>query len=310
MKLYSIVVPVYNSEHTLPELYSRLKEVFEHVLGEEFELILVDDNSKDNSYEVMQHLHAKDSRVKIIQLARNFGQPSATLCGFSYASGNFVITMDDDLQHRPEELPKMINYLNEHDEVDVVLATYVGRKHNIIRRTGTAVSKWATSHMMGTPKDLDMTSFRLMRRFIVDAVLTERVYHPQIGNMIIQVSNRIINVPVQHDSRAYGKSGYSFRRLAKDLFYDITTHSDFPMAFARNTGIAGIIISILLAIHYFVQYLREGTSVPGWTSLMLISLMGFSLVLFSLGIMGTYLLNVLNQSKIVPTFVVRQEETD
>ena len=107
MSLYSIVVPVYNSEKTLEELYTRIRDVFDHTMKENFELILVDDSSRDNSYEVMEKLHKADSRVKIIQMAKNFGQHPALLCGFSFAKGDFIITMDDDLQHRPEEIPKM-----------------------------------------------------------------------------------------------------------------------------------------------------------------------------------------------------------
>ena len=118
MSLYSIVVPVYNSEKTLEELYTRIRDVFDHTMKENFELILVDDSSRDNSYEVMEKLHKADSRVKIIQMAKNFGQHPALLCGFSFAKGDFIITMDDDLQHRPEEIPKMAAAINERDDVD------------------------------------------------------------------------------------------------------------------------------------------------------------------------------------------------
>ena len=218
--------------------------------------------------------------------------------------------MDDDLQHRPEELPKMIQYLHDHEDVDVVLATYIGRKHGPIRRLGTWVSKWATSHMMNTPRDLDMTSFRLMRSFIKDAVLQEDIYKPQIGNLILSISTRIVNVPVQHDNRGYGKSGYTFKRLFKDLIYDITSHSAFPMNFVRNLGLIGVLCSVLLAIHYLLQYILYGSTVQGWTTLVLISLMGFSMVLVSLGVMGTYIINVLNQTKTIPHFIVRKSETD
>ena len=109
MSLYSVVVPVYNSEHTLTELYTRLEKVFRETVQEPFELILVDDGSKDRSYQIMEELRQKDPRVKIIQMARNFGQHPALLCGFSHAEGDFIITMDDDLQHPPEEIPKLIN---------------------------------------------------------------------------------------------------------------------------------------------------------------------------------------------------------
>ncbi len=129
MSLYSVVVPVYNSEHTLEELYRRLEKVFREVIKEDFELILVDDGSKDRSFEVMTELRNKDQRVRIIQMARNFGQHPALLCGFAHVRGDFVVTMDDDLQHQPEELPKMVNVMNERDDVDVIIASYEGRKH-------------------------------------------------------------------------------------------------------------------------------------------------------------------------------------
>ena len=207
MSLYSVVVPVYNSEHTLQELYTRLEKVFREVIKEEFELILVDDGSKDRSFEVMQELRAKDNRVRIIQMARNFGQHPALLCGFAHVKGDFVVTMDDDLQHQPEELPKMINVMRERDDVDAIIASYEGRQHGFIRKLGTKFSVWATSKMLGKDPDLQITSYRLIRRFLVDAMVKTNTYLPQIGNLLVLTSNRIINVPVQHAARVYGKSG-------------------------------------------------------------------------------------------------------
>ena len=215
MSLYSVVVPVYNSEHTLQELYTRLEKVFREVIKEEFELILVDDGSKDRSFEVMQELRAKDNRVRIIQMARNFGQHPALLCGFAHVKGDFVVTMDDDLQHQPEELPKMINVMRERDDVDAIIASYEGRQHGFIRKLGTKFSVWATSKMLGKDPDLQITSYRLIRRFLVDAMVKTNTYLPQIGNLLVLTSNRIINVPVQHAARVYGKSGYSFKRLVR-----------------------------------------------------------------------------------------------
>ena len=308
MSLYSVVVPVYNSEHTLGELYTRLEKVFRETLKEDFELILVDDGSKDRSFEVMKELREKDSRVKIIQMARNFGQHPALLCGFAHAKGEFIVTMDDDLQHQPEELPKMINVMNERDDVDVIIASYEGRKHNLIRKLGTKLSVWATSKMLGKDPNLQITS--LIRRFLVEAMLKTNTYLPQIGNLLVLSSNRIINVPVQHAARAYGKSGYSFRRLVKDLIYDITAHTAFPLLMVRNIGIASFLVSLCLAIYYLVRYFMFGISVEGWTSLMLVMLAFFGLTLLSIGIIGIYLMNILNEAKKMPHYVIRQEETD
>jgi len=308
MCLYSVVVPVYNSEHTLQELYTRLEKVFRETIKEEFELILVDDGSRDRSFAVMQELREKDPRVKIIQMARNFGQHPALLCGFAHAKGEFIVTMDDDLQHQPEELPKMINVMKERDDVDVIIASYEGRKHNLIRKLGTKLSVWATSKMLGKDPNLQITSYRLIRRFLVEAMLKTNTYLPQIGNLLVLSSNRIINVPVQHAARAYGKSGYSFRRLVKDLIYDITAHTAFPLLMVRN--IASFLVSFLLGIYYLVRYFLCGISVEGWTSLMLVMLAFFGLTLLSIGIIGIYLMNILNEAKKMPHYVIRQEETD
>ena len=297
MSLYSVVVPVYNSEHTLGELYTRLEKVFRETLKEDFELILVDDGSKDRSYEIMTELREKDHRVRIIQMARNFGQHPALLCGFAHVKGEFVVTMDDDLQHQPEELPKMVRTMQERPDVDVIIASYEGRKHGPIRKLGTKFSVWATSKMLGKDPDLQITSYRLIRRFLVDAMVKTNTYLPQIGNLLIRSSNRIINVPVQHADRAYGKSGYSFKRLLKDLIYDITTHTAFPLLLVRNIGIVSFLISVILSVCYLVRYFTLGISVQGWTSLMLVMLAFFGLILLSIGIMGIYLMNILNEAK-------------
>ena len=308
MSLYSVVVPVYNSEHTLHELYERVSKVFDETLHEDFEMILVDDGSKDHSYEVMEELHDKDNRVKIIQQARNFGQHPALLCGFKYVKGDFIITMDDDLQHPPEEIPKLVQVMNERDDVDVIIAKYEGRKHNIIRRMGTWVSVYATSKMLKKPRDLEITSFRLIRRFIVDAIVKMDVHLPQIGNLLVQTSNRIINVSVHHDARKYGKSGYSFKRLAKDLIYDITTNSAFPLIVVRDLGITSFIISVVLALFYLVRYFLYGVSVEGWTTLVLFMLGYNGVILLSIGIIGEYLMHILDEAKKMPNYVERRKK--
>ena len=161
---------------------------------------------------------------------------------------------------------------------------------------------------MHTPADLEMTSFRLIKRFLVDAMLKDHIYHPQIGNLLIQNSNRIINIPVQHDARAYGRSGYSFRRLAKDLMYDITSHTNLPMLVVRDIGIFGFLFTIILAVVFLIRYCVYGNTVEGWTSLMLVLLLGISMIMISLGVIGMYLVNILNEVKKLPLYTVRQKD--
>lgn len=308
MSLYSVVVPVYNSEPTLEELYERLRAVFDETMREDFELILVDDGSKDHSWDVMEKLHDRDPRVKIIQQAKNFGQHPALLCGFHYVNGDYIITMDDDLQHPPEEIPKLAKVIGERDDVDVIIARYEGRKHSIVRRIGTWVSVYATSRMLGKPRDLEITSFRLMRRFIVDAIIQMNVRLPQIGNLLVQTSNRIINVPVHHDARKYGHSGYTFTRLVRDLLYDITSNSAFPLILVRNIGILSFLASVFLGIYFLARYFLFGMSVEGWTSTILIILASNGLMLLAIGIIGEYLMHILDEARKMPNYIERQKK--
>ncbi len=181
-------------------------------------------------------------------------------------------------------------------------------RFSAIRRLGTKVSVWATSKMLGKDPDLQITSFRLIRRFLVEAMLQTNTYLPQIGNLLVLSSNRIINVPVHHDARAYGKSGYSFRRLVKDLLYDITSHSAFPLLLVRDFGICSFLVSVGLGIFFLIRYFLYGISVEGWTSLMLVLLAFFGITLLSIGIMGIYLMNILNESKKMPHYVIRRKD--
>lgn len=310
MSLYSVVVPVYNSEHTLEELYTRLNDMFENTMHEPFELILVDDSSHDGSFAVMEKLRAQDRRVKIVQMARNFGQPAAVLCGCSVAKGDFVITMDDDLQHPPEEIPKMAKVLQEQPEVDCVMGRYENRKHNAIRRLGTWVQMQFTSKMLKKDPDLELTSFRIMRRFLVDTMLSTHTHLPQIGNLLVQTSNRIVNVPVHHDARKFGRSNYSFMHLVRDLLYDITTNSIFPLIVVRNIGIISFIISVLLSIWYLINYFFFGTTVEGFTTLVLLVLAYNGLLLLAIGIVGEYLMHTLDEAKKMPTYVIRRKDVE
>jgi len=308
--LYSVVVPVYNSQATLEEVYQRIRKVFEEGVQQDFELVLVDDSSKDASFEKMKELRQKDKRVKIIQLSRNYGQHSALLCGFGYAKGERIVTMDDDLQHPPEEIPKLIKELDENEELDVVIGKYTTKKHGPIRNFGTYLANRVSSSIFKKDPNLQLTSFRLMKRFVVQAMLKMQVDFPRVGHLLLLVSNRIGNVVVEHDSRKYGQSGYTFKRLVKDFLGNILTNSSFPLIVVRDIGIGSFIVSIFLGIYYLVRYLLFGVSIQGFTTLVLLVLAYSGLILLGIGIVGEYLIRILNEAKKIPNYAVRQWETD
>lgn len=305
---YSIVIPVYRSSRTLEELCNRLQKVFEESIQSDFEIILVDDSSPDNSWEIMQSLNKGDERIKIVQLARNFGQHNAIMCGFHIAQGNYVVTMDDDLQHPPEEIPVLIKALDEHPEADVVIGEYISKQHSFIRNLGTKTMNRITSMINGKDPNLKLTSFRLMRAQVVKDMTKISVEKPRIGYLLLKVTNKIINVPVQHDARAYGKSGYTFLRLAKDFFNNIINHSSFPLKLISYIGFLSSVVSFILAFYYLYRYFFIGISVPGWTTLILLVLFYFGILLFSVGLIGEYLIKILTETKRFPQYLIRKKK--
>ncbi len=308
MALYSIVVPVYNSENSLPELHERIANVFDNVIKEPFELILVDDCSADNSYRVIEALRAKDKRVNGVQLAVNHGQPKAILCGFNYVQGDYVITMDDDLQHPPEEIPKLIEKMNSADDIDVVIGEYDSKKHNAVKRMGTKLMNAMSNAVYHKSNNLKITSFRLMKRYVVDNLNKISVSRPMIGPLLLQTNKRMVNVTVTHAPRVYGKSGYSFGKLVKEFRTNLITNSDLPLKLIGYVGLFSAIMSVILILFFIIRYFVNGSGVSGWTSIIVLLLFFGGMTLFSVGILGRYLISIMIETKKFPKFLVRKAE--
>ena len=310
MSLYSIVVPVYNSEKSLKTLYERVRKVFDETMHEDFELILVDDCSKDSSYAVVRELNNADKRVKGVQLAVNHGQQRAVMCGFSYVSGDYVITMDDDLQHPPEEIPTLIEKMNSSEDIDVVIGAYDTKKHGPIKKFGSWLMNMTSNIIYGKSHNLKLTSFRLMKRYVVDNLNSISISRPTVGPLLLQTTKRMVNVTIHHDERQYGKSGYSFGRLVRAFFDNMITNSDLPLKAVGWLGAISFVVSIVLIIRYVLAYLIYGTNFRGWTSTIVLILFFGGAILFSVGILGKYLTSIMLEAKKYPKYLVRREDID
>lgn len=308
--LYSIVVPVFNSSKTINELYDRIKLVFENSIKEDFELILVNDASKDESLSIIRNLCDKDSRVKYIHLARNHGQQKAVLCGIEHSSGDYVITMDDDLQHPPEEIPKLIEKMESDSKIDVVIGMYDSKKHNGVRRFGTKLLDLLSDMVFKKDKGLRLTSFRLMKAFVADNLSEVNLKSPTVGHCLLMVDGNIVNTEVRHDARKNGRSGYSFRNLVKTFMGNVYVNSDLPLRIVGHIGVASAFISLILALYYLIRYISGHVSVSGWTTLVLIVLFMNGLLLFSVGVMGKYLMVNINETKRLPKYSIKEKNID
>ncbi len=206
----SVVVPVYNGENSIGELGDRLINVLTSIT-DEYEIIMVDDGSTDNSLSEMSKRHAKCKAVKVICLAGNFGQQNAIMCGLRHTTGDFVITIDDDLQHPPEEIPKLLLKLEE--GFDVVYGIPDAKKHSRVRNLGTYVTDLFFRMICAKPKTVRVGSFRGLKRHIVEKIAADYTTFVYITAITLKHTKNIGNVTVEHAYRKYGSSNYSLFKL-------------------------------------------------------------------------------------------------
>ncbi len=210
--MYSVVIPVYNGAGTVKALAGGISDLFDR-LGSSFEVVFIDDHSEDNSWDIIRGLAAADSRIIAIKLAVNYGQHNATVCGLNYVSGDFIITMDDDLQHSPEDIPKLIRKMEE-TGADVVIARLVNKKHNWHRRRASDFMRRLNELFAKKPKGLHLSSFRLMKKTIADKMLCTEMPFIFIPALMFGVTQNVVNTDVEHRKRQYGSSNYGFCKMA------------------------------------------------------------------------------------------------
>lgn len=304
--LYSIVVPVYKSQGSLLELYERIDSTFEHVDGD-YELILVEDCGGDDSWEVMKSLRKRDNRVKIIRLTRNFGQHNALMCGFSFASGDYVVTMDDDLQNPPEEIPKLIDAIRGSDP-DVVYGKPAGRKHSWIRNAGSSAYFSLISVIFKRDPGFQMSNFRIIRKHVVEHLLQIPTPNPAVGLLILNITERIGSVTVEHQERLHGKTTYTAAKLISHFLHGILYHSTLPLKGVFLFGMFSVCLAFVLGAYYLTLFLAGRITVPGWMTLVLLVLFFSGIIMFSLGITGEYLLRITQEVYHIPQYLVRDKD--
>jgi len=298
----SIVIPVYNSEATLRSLHDRLTAVLGK-LGYDYEILFVDDGSADDSWQVLKQMRELDDRVKIITLMRNFGQHNAIFCGLSHSTGDYIITMDDDLQNPPEEIVKLIDKIEE--GYDVVYGDYISKQHNGFRNLGsTAILK---VYKFAFNLEGNATSFRILRRNVVEAILAYDMNYTFIDGLLAWYTRSIGHVSVNHARRSTSKSGYSMRKLLTLSLNLLTNFSLMPLQLATLLGISTSFFGFAMAFYFIMKKLIIGVEVTGYTSLIVVITFFSGLQLLALGMIGEYLGRVhLNINK-KPQYAVREK---
>jgi len=281
---YSVVVPVFNSAETLHELYSRCSMVMES-LGKPWEVIFVDDGSPDDSWKVLGEIKAAHpDKVTAIRLTKNFGQHNATFCGFNFIKGNWLITIDDDLQNPPEEIPRLITARDETD-ADLVYGIYEKKQHSYIRNLGSSYFK-KTSRILGRPGE--GSAFRLIASDIVQKVLMHHQNFIFVDELLNWYTGNIYFVPVNHEKRMSRRSGYNTRKLWGLVTNLMIYYTSVPLKIMVYGGFFSSAVFMVLSLIF--AFKKIFFNVPlGYTSLIVAILFSTSLILFSLGIIGEYL---------------------
>jgi dolichol-phosphate mannosyltransferase/undecaprenyl-phosphate 4-deoxy-4-formamido-L-arabinose transferase len=305
----SIVIPVFRSEGTLTSLFSRIDEVARRI-DPGYELILVEDCGGDESWSRMKALREAHPRhVRIVQLTRNFGQHNALLCGFSFVRGRYVITMDDDLQNPPEEIPKLVASMDASD-ADVVYGVAEKKKHSILKNLGSLMYLRMISYLFQLKSGIKLSNFRIARRPVIDEILKFSTPNPSIGLMLLAVTHRIGSIPVAHHPRKAGRSHYSLSKMMRLFLHGLLYHSDLPLRAVFAMGIGCLLLSMTLGAYYLFLYFSGAIGVSGWTTLVLLLLFFAGIGMFSVGVIGEYLLRILQEVNKVPQYIIREKEVE
>jgi len=299
----SIVSPVYHASGCLRELYQRLVQVLEG-LGEDFEIVLVNDGSPDDSWDIILELAAGDSRVKGVNLSRNFGQHCAITAGLDHAAGDWIVVMDCDLQDQPEEIPQL--YAKALEGYQIVFARRTNRKDTLIKKACSRIFHRLYHFLSDIKIDPHVSNFSIASRHVVDAMLNLRERNRAYSVFLQWLGFQTTYIDVEHGKRFSGKSSYGFTKSVRVAVEAITSQSNKPLRLSIYIGFLMSIVSFVYATYRIVRYYTHGVDVDGWTSLMVAVVFIGGLILANLGVMGLYLGKVFDESKHRPLYVTQQ----
>lgn len=303
----SVVIPVFRSRETLDALYDRLCRVLD-ALPHEWEIVLVDDASGDGTFAKMCELHERDARVKLVRFARNAGQHHATLCGLARSRGDYVFTLDDDLQNPPEEIPRFIERIDE--GFDLVIGRISGaKKHSWYRNVSSRLLQMLIERVLDKPRDIALSSYRCMSRRAVDSMVTftgAHVYMPALMFNSVPV-DRICNIAVEHHERNAGRSTYTMRKLLRMASYLLINHSSLPLRIMTVWGFLLSLASLAYAAAVSIDVLMNGSPVTGWPTLVVLLSFLSGNIMLSMGILGEYIGRLVQEGSRASQFPVFEE---
>lgn len=299
----SVVTPVYGCSKSLDGLYKRLKNTLE-TIAEDFEIIMVNDASPDNAWESIKELAQKDTRVKGINLSRNFGQHRAITAGLDYAQGDWIVVMDCDLQDQPEEIIKLYNKASE--GYDIVFGRRVERKDGFFKKLGSKVFYKIYDYFTESKIDNTIANFSIISRKVLNSLNKLREQNRMYPLFINWIGFKRTEINIEHASREDGKSAYTFSKLINLAIDSIVSQSNKPLRLSIKLGFLVSFMSLIYSFWLIVRYLTFSIPVEGWTSVM-VSIYFIGGLLFSnMGILGLYIGKVFDEIKNRPLYLIQE----
>lgn len=299
----SVVIPCYNSAHTIGKAVALAKEELLK-LGYEYEFVLVNDGSKDDTFQKIAELCRADPAIKGIDFSRNFGQHSAIMAGLGQVTGELVLGMDDDLQTHPSQFSKLLEKLGE--GYDVVYGWYPHKHHSWFRNLGSSFERWTMRVLTGRPKWLHTSSFWIAQAFVCKEAAKYTGPYPHASGLFLRVTQNVTNVELEHFDRETGRSGYTLKSLIR-LWSTSTNFSVLPLRLSLLCGAGFGLAGVIGAIVVVVKKILHPQVLTGWSSLMVVILLAAGINLICLGLVGEYVGRMFMMANKQPQYVVRRQ---
>ena len=306
MKKISFVIPCYRSANTVGAVVAEIRQTMAS-MSEQYshEIILINDCSPDNTYEVICDLAENGNDIVGVNMAKNFGQHAALMAGYHYATGDIVVSLDDDGQTPADEVGKLLAKIEE--GYDVVYAKYNQKHHSTFRNLGSKANSLMTEIMLGKPKDLFISSYFAASRYIIEEVKRYKGAFPYVIGLVLRSTKRVCNVVVEHRDRSSGESGYTLSKLLALWINGFTSFSVKPLHIASYVGLLSAIIGALYLVYVVVLHFISNAVHAGWSTLIGIVLILGGLTLLMLGLIGEYVGRIYMCINSSPQYVVREE---
>lgn len=298
----SIIVPVYNSEDNIEELCNQIHDAINHI---SFEIIFVNDSSKDSSWKVIEQLSKKYNEVLGINLRRNGGQDNAIMAGLNFAKANYIVIMDDDLQHSPYDIEKLYNECKTR-YADICFANFHHKKQANWKNIGSWLNGKISEWLLNKPKGIYLSPFKLISKEVINEIIKYSGPYPYIDGLLLSVTDNMVQVQIAHHKRYKGSSNFNLARSISVFLKHVTTFSVIPLRIASLTGMVFSIAGFLLVPYYLYDHFINHNIVPGWTTLIVLILVLGGLILLFLGIIGEYLGRAYLNINKKPQFVIKE----